>query len=311
MRKTIQLDGQTGRLDKVLSELIPTESRSAIQKLIKQEKVMVNEKIEKSNYQLIGTEIITIIFEDEVSEEVIQLQPEKIVLDIVFEDEDLIVINKPAGMVVHPSKGHHSGTLVNALLYYLGNNLSFPTDSVRPGLVHRIDKDTSGLVVVAKNNITHQLLSEQLADRSMGRTYIALVHGSIKESEGKIEVPLKRDSNNRLRWTADINGKYALTYFKVIERYQDSTLVELSLATGRTHQIRVHMEYIGHPIVADPIYRTGVGQMKGALTRITNGQLLHAKELHFKHPITNQPMSFQAPLPIRFEELLRTLIPLN
>ncbi|HJF16172.1 MAG TPA: RluA family pseudouridine synthase [Globicatella sulfidifaciens] len=311
MSQTFNLQGETGRLDKVLTTLLPSESRSTIQKLIKQDLVQVNGVVAKANLKLEGHESITIVIPEVEEPEEETLKAEDIPLDIVYEDEDLVVINKAAGMVVHPSKGHYSGTLVNALLYYLGHNLAYPDDNTRPGLVHRIDKDTSGLIVVAKNNAAHHLLSEQLADHSMGRTYYALVHGTIKEPEGSIEVPLKRDPSNRLRWSVQPDGKYALTHFKVLHRYTDSTLVELQLATGRTHQIRVHMEYIGHPLVGDPVYRIGVGQMRGALTRLTDGQLLHAKEIHFKHPISNQLMSFEVPLPEHFEDILRTLTPLE
>lgn len=310
MSEKFNLQGTAGRLDKVLTDLLPSESRSTIQKLIKQDLVLVNGQVAKANFKLNGSEIVEILERDEEKIEVTELEAENIPLDIVYEDDDLIVINKPTGMVVHPSKGHHSGTLVNALLYYLGNNMAYPDDTTRPGLVHRIDKDTSGIIVVAKNNAAHQLLSEQLEDHSMGRTYVALVHGTIKEPEGSIEVPLRRDANNRLRWSAHSEGKYALTHFKVLERYTDSTLVELKLATGRTHQIRVHMEYIGHPIVGDPVYRVGIGQLRGALTRITEGQLLHAKEINFKHPISDKDMHFEVPMPSDFEDILRTLTPL-
>ncbi|MBF6625655.1 RluA family pseudouridine synthase [Aerococcaceae bacterium zg-BR9] len=305
-----KLEGQSGRLDKILVELMPDESRSTIQKMIKQGLVLVNKHIEKANYQLVGNEIIEInnVNQAEPMQETPALVAENIPLDIVYEDEDVIVINKSVGMVVHPSKGHYSGTLVHALLYHLGHqNLAFPDDSVRPGLVHRIDKDTSGLLVVAKNNAAHQLLSEQLENHSMGRTYVALVHGTIKEPEGSIEVPIRRDQHNRLRWAAHSEGKYALTYFKVLERFTDSTLVELQLATGRTHQIRVHMEYIGHPLVGDPVYRVGVGQLKGPLTRMSQGQLLHARLIQFRHPITDKLLQFEVPLPEYFNDVLKTL----
>ncbi|MBK0348425.1 RluA family pseudouridine synthase [Aerococcaceae bacterium zg-ZJ1578] len=305
-----KLEGQAGRLDKLLVELMPGESRSTIQKLIKQGLVSVNGRAEKANFQLVGDEVIEVqqANQAEVTEEIPALVAENIPLDIVFEDDDVIVINKPAGMVVHPSKGHYSGTLVHGLLYHLGHqNLAFPDDSVRPGLVHRIDKDTSGLLVVAKNNFAHQLLSEQLENHSMGRTYVALVHGMIKEPEGTIEVPIRRDQHNRLRWSAHQDGKYALTHFKVLERFSDSTLVELKLETGRTHQIRVHMEYIGHPLVGDPVYRVGVGQLKGPLTRMSDGQLLHARAIQFKHPITDELLQFEVPLPEHFTDVLKTL----
>lgn len=210
-------------------------------------------------------------------------------------------------MVVHPSKGHPRGTLVNALVYYLDDNLSNNEDTVRPGIVHRIDKDTSGLIVVAKNNHAHQKLSEQLEDHSMGRTYVALVNEVIETPTGIIEAPINRDPSNRIKYTTNNAGRYALTHFEVLETFAHNTLVKVELKTGRTHQIRVHLEFIGHPIVGDPLYRQGVGQMKGQLARLDDGQFLHAQSLHFVHPTSGEAMNFETDLPERFEEVLRTL----
>lgn len=300
----IKLDGQNGRLDKVLTSQFPKESRSTIQKLIKDQLVKVDDKFEKANYKLEGTETIHITFQEE---EPLELIAEKMALDIVYEDEDLLVINKSAGMVVHPSKGHPSGTLVNGLLHYLGNNLSDTNEVIRPGIVHRIDKDTSGLLVVAKNNYAHQKLSEQLIDHTMGREYVALVLGTIEPNDATIEIPIRRDPNSRMRWHADKEGKYALTTFEVHSRFKDSTLLQLELKTGRTHQIRVHMEYIGHPIVGDPIYRQGMNNFKTSLAKLKEGQLLHAKSIHFYHPRSNELVEFTSELPEYFNEVLDTL----
>lgn len=300
----IKLTGQKGRLDKVLTSEFPEESRSTIQKLIKDQLVTVDEKNEKANYKLEGTETIQITFQEEAP---LELVAEDIPLDIVYEDDDLLVINKPVGMVVHPSKGHPNGTLVNALLYYLGNNLSESSESIRPGIVHRIDKDTSGLLVVAKNNFAHQKLSEQLMDHTMGREYVALVLGTIEPNDATIEIPIRRDPSSRMRWHADKEGKYALTTFEVVSRFKDSTLLQLELKTGRTHQIRVHMEYIGHPIVGDAIYRQGMNDFRTSLAKLKDGQLLHAKNLHFNHPRTGKLVEFTSELPEYFNEVLDTL----
>lgn len=300
-----QLAHQSGRLDKVLVELTH-ESRATVQKWIKQEQVFVNHQVQKANFKLTGNELITIQLETPVEED-LMIEPENIPLDIVYEDSDVLVINKPVGMVVHPAKGHTSGTLVNALLHYLGERVSDGTQVYRPGIVHRIDKDTSGLLVVAKNNQAHQALSKQLVDHSMGRTYIALVNGVVKAPRGTIEVPLQRDSQHRLRWTVHKEGKYALTTFEVLQTFKNATLLALELRTGRTHQIRVHLEYIGHPIVGDPVYRRGVNQMKGTLAKLNEGQYLHAQSLHFVHPTTQEQMLFTTELPLRFVEVMQTL----
>lgn len=299
-----QLQGEKDRLDKLLSELMEDTSRSTVQKLIKDECVLVDGKVEKANYKAKGSELITvhIPFEKEIA-----MDAENIPLDIIYEDDDLLIVNKPINMVVHPSKGHPHGTLVNALLYYLGNKLSKIGEVNRPGIVHRIDKDTSGLIVVAKNDLAHQALSLQLADHSMGRTYVALVNGQIESPKGIIEFPLKRDSKNRLRYAVDKEGKYALTEFQVLDRFEEASLVEASLKTGRTHQIRVHLEAIGHPIIGDPVYRNGINNFKGQLAKLHDGQYLHAQSIHFKHPTSHEEMTFSTGLPERFEEIIKTL----
>lgn len=300
----IKLEGQAGRLDKVLTTVFPDESRSTIQKLIKEQSVTVDDKFEKANFKLEGNETIQITFTEEAP---LELVAEDIPLDIVFEDDDLLVINKPTGMVVHPSKGHPNGTLVNALLHYLGTNLSDSSEVIRPGIVHRIDKDTSGLLVVAKTNFAHQKLSEQLVDHTMGRQYVALVLGTIEPNDATIEIPIRRDPNSRMRWHANKEGKFALTTFEVINRFADSTLLQLELKTGRTHQIRVHMEHIGHPIVGDPIYRQGMNNFRTLLAKNKDGQLLHAQSLHFYHPRTEEMVEFTTELPEYFTEVLDTL----
>lgn len=303
--QTIELTGQTGRLDKVLTDLMPGESRSVIQKMIKEHLIKVDQNVSKANFKLSGTETIEITQATE--EEPLHIEAGAMDLDIVYEDADVLVLNKAAGVVVHPSKGHATGTLVNGLLHYLGQDLSDGSGTVRPGIVHRIDKDTSGLLVIAKNNQAHQHLSEQLEQRTMKRQYVALVHGKVEAKTATIEIPLKRDSGNRLRWKADVEGKHALTTFEVIESYEEATLLQLSLQTGRTHQIRVHLEHIGHPIVGDPVYRKGVPQIKNPLAKLKEGQLLHAQTIAFEHPSTGEMLSFSSEVPERFHSVIQSL----
>lgn len=299
-----QLHGQRGRLDKILTDLIPYMSRSSIQKLIEADKVRVNDKLEKANFKLQGDELIQVEILEEKS---LSVEGQNIPLDIVYEDDYLLVVNKSVGIVVHPSKGHPNGTLVNGLVYYLGQDLSEGSESYRPGLVHRIDKDTSGLVVIAKTNQAHNYLSQQLIDKTMHREYIALVNGYVEADQATIEVPIRRDANIRTKFTAHADGKYALSEFEVLERFQKATLVKVRLKTGRTHQIRVHMEYIGHPLVGDPLYRQGLSEMGGRLARYNQGQFLHAYKIELKHPRDEKLISFEVDLPLAFEELLTTL----
>ena len=302
-----QLKGQSGRLDKILTDLMPGESRSTIQKIIKDGLVKVDGHHQKANFKLKGDECLLVERRSLIVEEDTLPEPEAMDLNIVYEDEDILVINKPAGLVVHPSKGHLQGTLVNGLLHYLNGNLSCGSDLYRPGIVHRIDKDTSGLLVVAKHNAAHQALADQLVNHDMRRSYMALVHGHVKAPQGTIEAPLQRDPANRLRWTVAKDGKYALTRFQVLESYENATLLDLELETGRTHQIRVHLEFIGHPLVGDPVYRKGLDHIKGSLVHDMSGQLLHAYALKLQHPRSGEWLEFKAPLSRRFEEVLDQL----
>ncbi|MDT2706479.1 RluA family pseudouridine synthase [Enterococcus dispar] len=284
------------RIDKALTEYLPDYTRSQIQLWLKEGVVFLNGQPLKANYKVkAGDEIVIKIPEPET----LDLVPENLALEIVYEDEDVAVVNKPQEMVVHPSAGHSHGTLVNGLLYQL-NNLSTINDVVRPGIVHRIDKDTSGLLMVAKNNAAHESLAAQLKDKTSLRKYIALVHGDIAHEKGTIEAPIGRSKVNRKMQAVREDGKPAITHFTVLERFGDFTLVELQLETGRTHQIRVHMQYIGFPLAGDPTY----GPKK---TLKGNGQFLHAKLLGFTHPRTHEKMVFEAPLPAVFEKTLANL----
>ena len=302
-----QLKGQSGRLDKILTDLMPGESRSTIQKIIKDGLVKVDGHHQKANFKLKGDECLLVERRSFIVKEDTLPEAEAMDLNIVYEDDDILVINKPAGLVVHPSKGHLQGTLVNGLLHYLNGNLSCGSDLYRPGIVHRIDKDTSGLLVVAKHNAAHQALADQLVNHDMHRSYMALVHGHVKAPQGTIEAPLQRDPANRLRWTVAKDGKYALTRFQVLESYENATLLDLELETGRTHQIRVHLEFIGHPLVGDPVYRKGLDHVKGSLVHDMSGQLLHAYALKLQHPRTGEWLEFKAPLPGHFEQVLSQL----
>jgi 23S rRNA pseudouridine1911/1915/1917 synthase len=286
---------ELGRIDKVLAERLD-KSRTQIQSWLKKRQVKVNGLLIKANYKVnIGDNVQVNLPKPTM----LNVEPENIPLDIVYEDCDVIVIDKPQGMVVHPSVGHFTGTLVNAILYHV-DNLSGINDVYRPGIVHRIDKDTSGLLMVAKNDQTHKALAEQLKNHTSLRKYIALVHGNFSHDTGKIEAPIARSKKNRKRQAVIKNGKPAVTYFKVLERFENYTLIELKLKTGRMHQIRVHMAYINHPIAGDPLY----GPRK---TLKGNGQFLHAQTLGFKHPRIGDFLSFTAPLPNSFEEVLDML----
>jgi len=287
------------RIDVFLTEKIPEHSRSYIQKLIKDGFVSVNGQKVKCNFKVKPGCLIdvTIPPPKEVS-----LQPEPLELDIVYEDNDIVVINKPQGMVVHPAPGNYSGTLVNALLYSC-DGLSGIGGEIRPGIVHRLDKDTSGLLVVAKNDAAHQSLAQQIKDRTLKRIYWCIVEKNIKEDKGIINAPIGRHPTNRKKMAVlnSPTAKPAITHFKVLERFGQYTLVEARLETGRTHQIRVHMAYIGHPVVGDSVY--GSRKQKFNL----KGQVLHAKKLGLIHPSTGEYMEFEAPLPPYFEDLLDIL----
>lgn len=291
-----KIDLQTGRIDKILADFMPKTSRSQIQAWIKGGNLSVNGEVVKANYKVQFGDTLKLTIPEA---EKINVTAENIPLDIVFEDDDVLVVNKPTGMVVHPSKGHLSGTLVNGLLYHV-NTLSEGTAYVRPGIVHRIDMDTSGLLVVAKTNEAHQKLAEQLENHTMEREYYALVHGVISHEDGTIDAPIARMHIDRKKRTVAEGGKHAITHFEVVERFKNYTLVKLNLETGRTHQIRVHMKYIGHPVVGDPMY--------GPAETITGfGQFLHAATLGFVHPTTAETMHFEAPLPAYFADKLAEL----
>ena len=280
------------RIDSYLIEKLNL-SRSKIQTMIKNKQILVNNKEIKNSYVLKNGDIIT---SEEYVEEEMKVVPEKMDLDIVYEDEDVIVVNKKNGMVVHPAVGNKHGTLVNGLLYH--SKLSDINGEFRPGIVHRIDAYTTGLLVIAKNNEAHLSLAKQLEEKTTTRKYIALVHGVVNTDTGTIDAPIGRDTNDRKKMAVtDVNAKNAVTHFKVLERYKNTTLIELQLETGRTHQIRVHMNYIGYPVVNDPVY----GKRK---LFDNTGQCLHAKTLGFIHPRTGKYMEFTSCLPECFINIL-------
>lgn len=282
------------RIDKYLQEHTDY-SRSLIQKMIESEYILVNNKPTKANYLIRENDVITIKegFVKETS-----VEPENIKLDIIYEDDDLIIINKPSGMVVHPGSGNYSSTLVNALMYY--TNLNEFEDEVRPGIVHRIDKDTSGIMITAKNLKTHELLTNMFKNKAVKREYMALVVGEINPNSGTIDAPIGRDPNNRKKMSVtNINAKKAITHFQVLKRYNGYTLLRLNLETGRTHQIRVHLKYIGYPVYNDPVYNNQ--------KHTDFGQFLHSSKINFIHPITKKTMEFSCPLPKEFEDFLNTL----
>ncbi|WP_026685103.1 RluA family pseudouridine synthase [Heyndrickxia coagulans] len=284
------------RLDKMVSSIREEWSRSQVQQWIKDGDITVNGKKEKANYRLQTGDLIEIAVPEP---ELPDIEPEDLHLDIYYEDGDVLVVNKPKGMVVHPSNGHFTGTLVNGLMYHC-KDLSGINGVLRPGIVHRIDKDTSGLLMVAKNDYAHEKLAAQLSEKTVTRKYFALVHGNIPHEAGTIDAPIGRDPADRQRMAVVDNGKDAVTHFRVLERFDRFTFIECRLETGRTHQIRVHMKYIGHPLAGDPKY----GPKK---TIDFGGQALHAGVLGFRHPRTGETLTFEAPLPDDFEHHLNTL----
>ena len=285
------------RIDKYLAISMPDFSRSHIAKLIDEEHVFVNFKPCKSSLKLKDGDVVEV---EEVEAKPLEIAKEDIPLDIVYEDDDILIINKPQGMVVHPANGHYEHTLVNAILHHCENSLSGINGVMRPGIVHRIDKDTSGLICVAKNDMSHNALAEQLKDHTMARTYLALVRGVIKENNGEINLPIGRDPHNRQKMAVSReNSKEAVTYFKVLERFSEHTLVECHLKTGRTHQIRVHLSYIGYPVEGDPLY---AGRKYDKL--YSGGQLLVATQLKLIHPRTKKEMEFKIELPSYFQNII-------
>ena len=285
------------RIDRFLANQMPDVTRNHVMHHIDKGFVLINGKAIKPSYRLRLNDVIEV---KPWPLETTTLIPKAIPLDIVYEDTDIIVINKPQGMVVHPSPGHYDDTLVHALLHHC-KDLSGINGEMRPGIVHRIDKDTSGLLVVAKHDTAHVGLAKKLEDHSLSRVYTALVSGVIREQKGKIIAPIGRDPDDRVAMDVIAGGKEAVTHFTVIERFSDHTLLQVALETGRTHQIRVHMKFIHHPIESDPVYNL----QKHALHPL--GQMLHASELTLKHPITQQVMTFSAPLPNYFEKILKKL----
>ena len=286
MNFEIEVTENEKRIDSYLAEELDL-SRSKVQKLVKQGLVTVNGRVVANNYNVKLGDIILV--DDDLNYD-ITIEAEDIPIDIVYEDDDLLVINKPSGMVVHPAPGHYTGTLVNALLYKFQLSSG---EKGRPGIVHRLDKDTSGLMLVAKNDQTHEALSKMIANKEVERHYLAIVDGVIKHDTGTIDAPIGRDPNNRQKMAVtDIHGKEAITHFRVIETYSNHTLVECILETGRTHQIRVHMAYIGYPVSNDPMY--GRGKSTGF------GQMLHSKSIKFKHPTTGEELFFEVKPPQEF-----------
>ena len=295
--KTYKVE-EIGRLDKVVSNLEQKISRETIQRMIKTGKILVNGKQEKASYKTAVGDVITL--EEEIPEEV-ELKPQEMPLDIIYEDDDMLVINKEKGIVVHPGNGNPDGTLANAVMAKCKGSLSGIGGKIRPGIVHRIDKDTSGLIIVAKNDTAHLNLSKQIQDRKVKKTYIALVRGVIKENEATINMPIGRSSKDRKKMAVTKDGKEAITHFKVLKRYNGFTLLEVKIETGRTHQIRVHLSEIGYPIVGDEVYSNGKNPFG------VKGQMLHAEKLELKHPRTGKDLTFEAPVPKYFANIINQL----
>lgn len=290
------INGEKGRLDKIIADKVTDLSRTKIKELVNDQNILVNDKAEKVSYKVQSGDVIKITVPPIKP---LTLEPQNLHLDIVYEDEDVIVVNKPQGMVVHPSAGHPDHTLVNGLLYHT-KNLADSPESFRPGIVHRIDKDTSGLLMVAKNDRARESLEKQLAEKINKREYLAIVHGNFETKNGVIDAPIGRNPNNRKQMAVNPKRKAAVTHFTVLEQFKNYSLVKCILETGRTHQIRVHMKYIGHPLAGDPLY----GPKK---TLAGHGQFLHAKTLGFYQPSTNDWLEFTAPLPTIFEKQLENL----
>ena len=286
------------RVDKVISEKYEDISRMTAQRLIEEGNVFINDKKPKTSYKLNLNDIITINIEEPKS---IEIKEENIPLDIIYEDDDILVINKQKGLVVHPGNGNLDGTLVNAIMYHCKDSLSGIGGRIRPGIVHRIDKDTSGLLIIAKNDKSHIILSNALKNHEIKKTYIALVRGVIKENEATINMPIARSTKDRTKMAVSKNGKNAVTHIKVIERFDGYTLLEINIETGRTHQIRVHLSQIGFPIVGDGVYSNGKNPFG------IEGQCLHSKRLEFVHPISKNKLVLEAKLPDYFEKVIDVL----
>ena len=298
IEKRIIADVNNERLDSYISKSNLDLSRSMVQKLIKENRVFVNGKNEKESYKIKVNDNITIQIEEPKSS---KLEAQDIPLDIIYEDNDIVVINKPKGMVVHPGNGNPDNTLVNAVLAHCKGSLSGIGGEIRPGIVHRIDKDTSGLIIVAKNDKSHINLSEQIKNHEVTKIYTALVKGNISEDEATIDMPIGRDKKDRKKMSVTRDGKEAVSHIKVVKRYGNYTLIRVKIDTGRTHQIRVHMAKIGHPVVGDEVYSSGKKEFG------VKGQMLHSTILKFKHPISGKEIMLEAPLPQYFEDVLSKL----
>ena len=286
------------RLDSYIASKKEDITRTAAQRMIEEGNILVNNKNQKVSYKVFEDDLIQ-IKPEEVKE--IEIKPQEIPIEIIYEDKDIIVVNKPKGMVVHPANGNPDGTLVNAIMAICKDSLSGIGGELRPGIVHRLDKDTSGLLIIAKNDKAHVNMSEQIKNHQVKKTYIALVRGVVKENEATINMPIGRSTADRKKMAVNKNGKEAITHIKVLKRYDKYTLLEVNIETGRTHQIRVHLSYIGYPIIGDYTYSNGKNEF-GVV-----GQCLHAKRLEFKHPITNKEMKLEASLPEYFEEIINEL----
>ena len=286
------------RIDKYISSKLENFSRANIQRMIENGDILVNGKKVRTSYKIQGNDKIKITFEEPKEA---HLKPEDIPLDIVYEDDDILVVNKQKGLVVHPGNGNPNGTLVNAVMAHCKDSLSGIGGEIRPGIVHRIDKDTSGLLIIAKNDIAHINLSEQIKNHEVKKTYLALVRGRIKEQEATINMPIARDEKNRIKMAVDKNGKAAITHFKVLKKYENYTFLEVNIETGRTHQIRVHLSKIGFPLVGDSVYSNGKNPFE------VQGQMLHSYRLEFKHPVTGEILKLEAKLPKYFQDVLDKL----
>ncbi len=296
MKKEYLVNEEGIRLDKYLATVDKELSRMMIQKLIEEEKVLVNKKNEKASYKVKINDKIEI--EIEKAKEA-KLKAEDIPLNVIYEDDDIIIINKEKGMVVHPGNGNPDGTLANAIMSRCKESLSGIGGEIRPGIVHRIDKDTSGVIIVAKNDKAHLDISKQIKEHNTKKTYLALVKGIVKENEACIDMPIGRSKKDRKKMAVDKNGKKAITHFKVLKRYKDCTLLEIVIETGRTHQIRVHLSEIGYPIIGDYTYSNGKNRFG------VKGQMLHAYKIKFNHPTTKQEVEFTAELPEYFKKILK------
>lgn len=294
----VEAEEQGKRLDMYISSKDEELTRTSAQRLIEQGDILVNNKKVKVAYKVSEGDIIAV--EKQMPKE-IEIKAQNIPVDIVYEDDDIIVVNKPKGMVVHPANGNPDGTLVNAIMAICKDSLSGIGGEIRPGIVHRLDKDTSGLLIVAKNDKAHVNMSEQIKNHEVEKTYIALVKGFVKENEATINMPIGRSTTDRKKMAVVKTGKEAITHFKVLERFKENTLLEINLETGRTHQIRVHLSQIGYPIVGDMVYSNGKNKFG------VQGQMLHAWKIKFMHPITGKEMEIEAPLPPYFEKILDDL----